>query len=259
MKICKMCNLEKDLVDMVKDKRRYDGYTNFCKECNKLKINLQLTPEKKLINSIRDRKYREENKEYFIKYNKKYKEENREYFREYAKEYAKNNDSLKEYQEKYRNKNKEYFNEYNKDYYLENSEHLKNKSKEYKKNNKDKANENIRLRRKNDFLFALSNNIRKSILKAIKASGHLKTLKTHEILGCSFTEFKIYIESKFENWMTWENRGKYNGEYRYGWDLDHIIPISSAKTEEEVYKLNHYTNFQPLCSKINRDIKRDNF
>ena len=22
--------------------------------------------------------------------------------------------------------------------------------------------------------------------------------------------------------------------------------------------LNHYTNFQPLCSKINRDIKRDN-
>lgn len=25
-----------------------------------------------------------------------------------------------------------------------------------------------------------------------------------------------------------------------------FIPISSANTKEEVYKLNHYTNFQPL-------------
>jgi hypothetical protein len=28
------------------------------------------------------------------------------------------------------------------------------------------------------------------------------------------------------------------------------------KSEEDVIKLNHYSNFQPLCSKINRDIKR---
>ena len=42
----------------------------------------------------------------------------------------------------------------------------------------------------------------------------------------------------------------------YGWDLDHIIPVSSAKTEEELIKLNLYENFQPLCSKINRDLKK---
>ncbi len=57
--------------------------------------------------------------------------------------------------------------------------------------------------------------------------------------------------------MTWENRGLYNGEFNYGWDIDHIIPISFAKTEEDIIKLNHYTNLQPLCSKINRDIKKD--
>ena len=57
--------------------------------------------------------------------------------------------------------------------------------------------------------------------------------------------------------MTWENRGLYNGELNYGWDIDHIIPISSGNTEEEIIKLNHYSNLQPLCSKINRDIKRD--
>lgn len=29
------------------------------------------------------------------------------------------------------------------------------------------------------------------------------------------------------------------------------------KNIEEVVMLNHYSNLQPLCSKINRDIKRD--
>jgi hypothetical protein len=56
--------------------------------------------------------------------------------------------------------------------------------------------------------------------------------------------------------MTWDNYGLYNGELNYGWDVDHIIPLSSVKTEEELIKLNHYTNLQPLCSKINRYIKR---
>ena len=58
--------------------------------------------------------------------------------------------------------------------------------------------------------------------------------------------------------MTWENKGLYNGELNYGWDIDHIIPVSSGKTEDDMIKLNHYTNLQPLCSKINRDIKRNN-
>ena len=57
--------------------------------------------------------------------------------------------------------------------------------------------------------------------------------------------------------MSWNNRGRYNGEFNYGWDIDHIIPISSAKNEDDIIKLNHYTNLQPLCSKFNRDIKKD--
>jgi len=34
--------------------------------------------------------------------------------------------------------------------------------------------------------------------------------------------------------------------------------MKKYNTEEDVIKLNHYTNLQPLCSKINRDIKRGN-
>lgn len=59
--------------------------------------------------------------------------------------------------------------------------------------------------------------------------------------------------------MNWENRGLYNGDFDYGWDIDHIIPLSSANNEEDVIKLNHYKNLQPLCSKTNRDIKKDNY
>lgn len=86
-------------------------------------------------------------------------------------------------------------------------------------------------------------------------NGFKKTVKTVEILGCSFEEFKEHLESKFETWMSWENYGKYNGELNYGWDIDHIIPLCSAKKEVDVINLNHYTNLQPLCSKINRDLK----
>lgn len=81
------------------------------------------------------------------------------------------------------------------------------------------------------------------------------------IVGCSADEFKTYLESKWEPWMSWNNYGLYNGNLDYGWDIDHTIPISSAKTpdEESVIALNHYTNLQPLCSYTNRIIKRAKF
>ena len=105
--------------------------------------------------------------------------------------------------------------------------------------------------------FRLKRSLRCTINGSFKRKRYKKNSKTVEILGCSFEFFKQYIESKFESWMNWDNHGKYNGELNYGWDLDHIIPTSSATTEEEIIKLNHYTNFQPLCSKINRNIKKD--
>ena len=54
----------------------------------------------------------------------------------------------------------------------------------------------------------------------------------------------------------------YKNNYGYEWDkkepvhIDHIIPLATAKTKEEVIKLNHYTNLQLLKAKDNWQ-KRD--
>ena len=68
---------------------------------------------------------------------------------------------------------------------------------------------------------------------------------TFKMLGCTPDELRLHLEKQFIDNMSWDNYG------RYGWHIDHIIPISSAKTEEEVYKLAHYTNLQPLWAKDN--------
>ena len=125
----------------------------------------------------------------------------------------------------------------------------------YREKNKEKiierSNEYIKNRKKVDLVFKLSKQIRSMISTSISRSGYKKESKTFEILGCSFDDFKVYIELKFEPWMNWYNYGTYTGKYNDTWQLDHIIPISSAETIEDIYRLNHFSNLQPLCSRIN--------
>ena len=70
-----------------------------------------------------------------------------------------------------------------------------------------------------------------------------KNNKTFQIVGCSPTELKEHLEKQFINGMNWDNQGK--------WHIDHIIPLSSAKTEQDIYKLCYYTNLQPLWAEEN--------
>ena len=96
---------------------------------------------------------------------------------------------------------------------------------------------------------------------SIRRNGFKKLSKTHIILGCTFEEFKDHIESQWESWMTWENYGNpKDGIYEPNktWDIDHNIPSCSATTEEEIIRLNHYTNLKPLCTYHNRWVKSGN-
>jgi hypothetical protein len=133
--------------------------------------------------------------------------------------------------------------------------------KEYRQIHKDRYRINHRiyknLKKETDPVFKLKERCRTIIGNSIRRNGYTKKSRTHEILGCSYEDFKNHIELQFQTWMNWDNYGLYNGELNYGWDIDHIVPCASAKTEEELLKLNHYTNLRPLCSHINRNIKRD--
>ena len=62
--------------------------------------------------------------------------------------------------------------------------------------------------------------------------------KTFDFVGCEPKMLIKYIEEQFNNGLSWENYGE--------WHIDHIIPLSSAQTEEELYKLCHFTNLQPM-------------
>jgi len=81
--------------------------------------------------------------------------------------------------------------------------------------------------------------------KIIRKSKLSATKTIPKYLGASLPEIKSHLESLFSEGMNWENWGN------NGWQLDHIIPISFAKTTEEILALCHYTNLQPLWAKDN--------
>jgi hypothetical protein len=208
------------------------------------------------------------------------KEREKEYKREWVKKnkekvkiyYTKSNEKRRNSPEKLKRinlrrqevrlQNRDKVNETNKKWYENNKEKRDQYTREWRINNKEKVNKGLKksyYKLKNESpIYMLSRNIRSSISKCISRKGHTKTSKTMTILGTDYKTFKEYLEGLWEPWMSWDNYGLYKMDtFNYGWDIDHIIPTSSAKTEEEVLKLNHYTNLKPLCSKVNRDIKKD--
>lgn len=135
-------------------------------------------------------------------------------------------------------------------YYEKNKKKILIQTKEYQKK-----------RSEIDLLYRLRSRISSTIRKSLRRVG--KKCKTSEsILGCAIPVFKRYLESKFESWMSWDNYGHKNGypnKIKVSWDIDHIIPMASAKTEKELIKLNHYSNLRPLDSYVNRFIKRGRY
>jgi len=276
-KVCIKCKVEKEVNQFNKNKSRKDGYHPCCKECRKIdyKNNKEKISESRKDyqkqyrenNKEKLKQYRENNKEKLKVFNKNYRENNKEKIKEYKKtnkykEYNKNYTKI--YYENNKEKIIQWNKEWSKTYYQNNKEKILNVKKLYNENNKEKINERRKnytnKRMKSDPLFKLSKNIRTLICNAIRNNSHKKKIKTELILGCKFYEFKTHLESKFQPWMNWDNHGNPKDgifELNKTWDIDHIIPVSSAKTEEEIIKLNHYTNLQPLCSYTNRNIKKN--
>ena len=157
-------------------------------------------------------------KEYDHKYYLEHKTEKNAY----SKEYNKSDEFklyLKQYQEAHRAEINSYQNDYNKE------------------------------RRKIDENFRLSHNLRVRLKSAIK--NNQKSGNTVELLGCSVSEFKLYLQSKFTPEMSWDNYGSY-------WEIDHILPCASfdLSNEKDQKTCFHWTNMQPLEKNENR-VKSD--
>jgi hypothetical protein len=154
---------------------------------------------------------------------------------------SQNKEKIKEYNHKWNSENKKYYQDYRKVWEVENYEKVLAKRKRFWDNNPGYINEYLKNRRREDILFALLEKMRHSVNRYLK----YKSKRTSEIVGCSPQELKEHLENKFVSGMSWENGAE--------WHIDHIIPLSSAKTEEELYKLCHYTNLQPLWAEDNQE------
>ena len=168
-------------------------------------------------------------------YNKKYKASHKDKQKEYKERYKEKHNlksiNDKEYMKKYRKEHKDYFKEYSKKYAQKKKE--ERKQLKIKKQNKEELNK-------------IKKRTRCLINKSFARKGYKKGTKTEQILNCEFDVFyKHLLQTFFDN-------------YGYEWDgieevdIDHIIPLATAKSEEDVIKLCHYTNLQLLKRLDNR-------
>lgn len=204
------------------------------------------------------RKYNIENREKIAAQRKQFRENNKEKITQQKKDYAeRNKEKLRLAQaEKYR-KNKEKYLLQMKQKYLQNADEIKKRRMEYYYKNREKIlksqkesalknRDNMRLqkaaycrkRRSKDPTFLLIGRLRCRINDALRYKKFPKSGNTKDIVGCDMETLKDHIEKQFKHGMNWENRNE--------WHIDHIVPLASAKTSEEIHRLFHYKNLQPL-------------
>lgn len=218
-KPCSKCELVKPFSEFNKLTEAPYGLRYQCKQCL-----IEYRIENKDAIRQRDKAWREKNKHIKSASDADYRAKNSEYLKKSKREYYfKNRDSLLEYKKNWYEENKEKKSEYD---------------KKWRESRKEFHNEQWINKYYTCPLFRLTDTIRSLISQSFRKNGYRKTSKTAQILGCSFEELKEHIENQFLQGMSWENRGE--------WHIDHIVPVCSAKNEDQLIAINHYTNLRPL-------------
>lgn len=187
--------------------------------------------------------YRTECKTCQAEFHVKYREQNKEALKQKIKE-------------KY-HANKEVNRKKALDYYNSNREARKAKANAYYHSNKEKVMASQLTKQKEKLkvnpIFKMQRNLRNRMWYALKDRAWKKHSKLKQTLGLSsYAELKTFLESTFTPEMNWDNYGTY-------WDIDHIVPLSSANTPEKLTLLGHYTNLRAMEKVANRVTKRDSF
>lgn len=216
LKTCNICGETKPSDEFYINRRQ-------CKVCQSKQSKLRYLANRKRV-LRRTAIYREE-----------HREENKKYFRDrYRKEKNEILKKQKEYAAKHREERKEYL----KKYYIRNRERLRIQAKQRQ-----------RERLKNDNIYKLKRQTRLMIWRSFNCKGKKKNNHAEDVLGCTLDEFIVHLK------RTWLD--KYKKEWKgQPCHIDHIIPLATAKTEEDVIKLCHYKNLR-LLTPIDNIEKRD--
>lgn len=272
-KTCAKCGAEKPLTEYSID--RVSGKPiSTCKAC-KAELTKAYYQENKESRTAYAQAYRAEHKTEIDEYQANYRAENAEQRRVYSRQYnIDHNDEVKAKKRAYRQANRDKFSErdkeyarthkeqiakrykewakehadqlaeYNKRYREANAEDIRAKRQAYDKKNRKRITASFIRRRNTDPLFKLSTQVRGLIRTSLKKKGYKKDSHTYEILGCDYATFFDHLKA------TWrENYGtEWQGE---DYHIDHIIPLATAKTEQEVKDLCYYKNLQMLTPRDN--------
>ena len=242
MKICIKCQQIYELSEFRKNYNSVDGFTNKCKSCIKEKVTqTNLSKPKRLDEHVRFWK-KEKKRLYYQEWVKNNKEQLKSYLAAYVRQNA---DILKIKNKEYRNKTKDIHKERKKEY----QQKTKQRRIQYLKDNAEQIKASHRAyianRKKSDPVFYFARHIRAYITKTFYRKKYKKDSKAHNLLGCDFEFLFNYLQ------MTY--LGNYGEIYANDITvhIDHIIPLSSALSKDEVEKLNHYSNLQFLKAKDN--------
>ena len=162
-KICKRCNIEKELVEFHKHKEMADGHLNYCKVCQ----------------NARNRQYRRDNADKVNSQRKAYRDD------------PDNKAKITAAKKRCEEAKKEQYKAQKAEYYQRNKERIKAKSVKWRSQNKEYRNS----RYANEPLYKIMVKMRASFSEIIRKKHIPKTGKTRDIIGCSWDEFKQHLEN----------------------------------------------------------------
>ena len=240
-KKCRICG-ELKIIDAFSIRSDTGRRRSECRDC-KLRYlkEYRSQPEHKKRASELNKRYREFHREELNKYSKKYQKAHLEEFRKYNKKYRDNmNDEQKEKQKEREKRFREKW--------KDDSGYIKRRrewNRQSSKRRRKKITAYEEARKKIDPVFKLKKQTRNGIRMSFKRCGYSKIGRTEIITGLSSNDLYNYLQQTYKN--------------RYGdfWDgkeevhIDHIKPLATAHTVEQVMKLNHYTNLQLLKARDN--------
>lgn len=252
-KYCPKCHTRKSGSEFYKSKTTSDGLAGYCKECNKkvARAYILAHPERvKRYQTNAKGKYTERRKEWAKEYRQrpevKAKAKERyataEYKQKEHERYLRNREKRLAYSNEYYKKHREYYKEYKKEYNLKNADKIRQQKTIYARTSPVAKAQRARYKKRRlerDPVFATKERMRKFLVDSFLRRGYKKNNHSEEIIGCDWQTLTNHL---FETW-----RQRYGTVYAgEDYHIDHTIPLSEAKTEDEVIKLCHYTNLQLL-------------